>query len=56
MEEGNRSEQFTYWKHPWGKWLVLAAAVIPIINLWIMLRFDKEVKILFTWIAIPTIS
>ena len=31
MKNDNPSEQFTFWKRPWGKWIVLLAAAVHFI-------------------------
>ena len=38
MNNDNSSEQFTYWKRPWGKWIVLLAAAVNFIC------FDQNVS------------
>lgn len=37
MREGKR-DGFTYWKRPWDKWLILAAAILEILSLWMNLQ------------------
>lgn len=33
---------FSYWKHPFGKWVVLVGAVLQTINLYLLLKnLDK---------------
>ena len=34
---------FSYWKRPWHKWLILAAAVLQLLNLWLNLRQYRQV-------------
>ena len=34
MKNSKASEPFTYWKRPWGRWIVLAAAAAQLICLW----------------------
>ena len=34
---------FTYWKRPWHKWLILAAAILQLLNLWLNLRQYRKV-------------
>lgn len=42
MKNDNSSEQFTYWKRPWEKWIVLLLAVINFIYLWINISSYQE--------------
>lgn len=32
------SNGFTYWKRPWYQWLILAAAILQLLCLWINLQ------------------
>nr|WP_325239360.1 hypothetical protein [uncultured Oscillibacter sp.] len=34
MDNTKKHEQFSFWKYPWQKWLVLAAALSQILCLW----------------------
>ena len=34
---------FSYWKRPWHKWLILAVAVLQLLNLWLNLRQYRQV-------------
>ena len=34
---------FTYWKRPWHKWLILAAAVLQLLSLWLDLRQYRQI-------------
>lgn len=36
------SENFTYWKRPWQKWLVLIAGILQIISLWLNIQEYKD--------------
>ena len=42
MKNDNSSEQFTYWKRPWGKWIVLLVAAVNFIYLWINISSYQE--------------
>ena len=34
MRTMRQSDNFTYWKRPWHKWIVLAAALVQLLCLW----------------------
>ena len=34
MKNDSSPEQFTYWKRPWGKWIVLLIAAVEFVCLW----------------------
>ena len=42
MKNDNPSEQFTFWKRPWEKWIVLLAAAVHFICLWINISDYQE--------------
>lgn len=35
---GGKQDGFTYWKRPWDKWLILAAALLELLSLWMNLQ------------------
>lgn len=37
MREGKR-DGFTYWKRPWHKWVILVAALLQLLCLWMNLQ------------------
>ena len=44
MKSINSSEQFTYWKHPWEKWIVLLVAAVQLISLWFNISNYQEMS------------
>ena len=37
------STPFTYWKRPWHKWIILAAAILQLLCLWMNLREYNDI-------------
>ncbi len=44
MRDNAKSRKFMYWKRPWHKWVILAAAVLQLICLWLNFREYKNIS------------
>lgn len=43
MQKGEAVESFSYWKRPYHKWVILAAAILQFLCLWINIRKFRDV-------------
>lgn len=44
MQSGKQTDGFSYWKRPWHKWVVLSAALLQLLCLWVNIREYKGVS------------
>ena len=44
MHGAKNEDRYTYWKRPWHKWIILAAAVIQLLCLWMDIRKYRDIS------------
>lgn len=44
MRGGENQDGFSFWKRPWHKWLILAAAILQLLCLWMNMREYSDIS------------